>query len=94
MGDEKVRPINPRSTKIGFINKAVPSEFDNSISYLEILYKLTDKINQVIDFVNSTIDQKIIEYIDERFNDIMIDAMYDAETETLILYLNHTGENE
>ena len=33
---------------------------------------------------------KISEYIDQRFNDMMIDAMYDAETETLVLYLTET----
>lgn len=92
MGDERIRPVNPKCATIGCITKAIPSEFDNSLSYLEILYKLTDKLNQVIDFVNNTIEQKLIEYIDARFNDIMIDAMYDGETETLILYLNN-GEN-
>ena len=91
MGDS-IRPINPKCATIGCITKAIPSEFDNSLSYLEILYKLTEKLNQVINVVNNVLEAKIVEYIDKRFNEIMLDAMYDENTETLILYLND-GEN-
>lgn len=65
--------------------------FDD-ITYVQILSKLQHKTNEIIRFVNDVIENKIVEYIDRRFNDIMLDSMYDAETETLILYLTDESE--
>lgn len=45
-------------------------------------------------FINNILEDKIIDYIDKRFNDIMIDAMYDSSNETLILSMDHEGSNE
>jgi hypothetical protein len=72
-----------------YSQKVIPLAFDESMSYLEDIACLKAKINEVITFVNDVIDEKITEYIDERFNDIMLDAMYDASTETLVLYISH-----
>lgn len=62
----------------------------DAVTEWDVLQKLGEKTNEVIRFVNNVIEDKISEYIDERFNDMMIDAMYDAETETLVLYLTET----
>jgi hypothetical protein len=62
--------------------------FDSNTEW-QILQKLGEKINEIVGFINDTLDAEINEYIDRRFNDLMINAMYEAETETLILYLTH-----
>lgn len=64
----------------------------DAVTEWEVLQKLGKKTNDIIHFVNDLLDEKIIEYIDQRFNDMMVDAMYDAKTETLTLYLTHTEE--
>lgn len=71
--------------------KVIPLAFDESMSYLEDIASLRHKLNEVITFVNDVIEEKITDYIDERFNDIMLNSMYDAETETLILYVDHNN---
>ena len=43
-------------------------------------------------FIKDELDGAIRKYINEEFNNIMLDAMYDSETETLILYLNRGDE--
>ena len=71
--------------------KVIPLAFDESLSYLEDIASLRHKLNEVIEFVNDVIEDKITDYIDERFNDLMLNAMYDAQTETLVLYLDNTN---
>ena len=73
------------------IYKVIPLAFDESMSYYEQLCKITGKINEIITVFNNELTEQLEEYIDQRFNDIMLDAMYDAEHETLILYLNNQG---
>lgn len=83
--------ITPVSSSCGCglsVSKTIPSEFDNSLSYMEILMQLCNKTNEIIDIINDVFAQQISEYIDERFNDMMIDAMYDEATETLVLSLS------
>lgn len=69
------------------INRVLPLAFDESLSYLEMTCALVEKMNEIIDFANNELSEKLKEYIDLRFNEMMIDSMYEAETETLILYL-------
>lgn len=71
--------------------KAIPLAFDDSLSYYEYLCKLTTIVNQIIKFINGEMNAYIKKYIDENFNNIMINASYDESTETLILYKE--GEN-
>lgn len=69
----------------------IDATFDD-ITYIQILSKLGNKTNEIIQFINDLLEQKLNEYIDERFNDIMLDSMYEAETETLVLFLTHESE--
>lgn len=69
----------------------IEETFD-SITLYQILQKLGCKTNEIIHFINDLLEQKLNEYIDERFNDIMLDSMYEAETETLVLFLTHESE--
>lgn len=71
------------------IFKVIPLAFDESMSYYECICKLTSKMNEMINFLNNNISEEIKLYIEEEFNNIMLDAMYNAETETLVLYLNN-----
>lgn len=83
-----VRPINIGCiTEFPFLDET----FD-SVTEWQILQKLGEKTNEVIHFINTVLDQEINSYIDQRFNDIMLNSMYDQETETLILYLTHESE--
>ena len=66
----------------------IPSTFKESLSYYEAISVIIDKVNELSLFVNTILTQQISAYIDKRFNDMMIDAMYDAPTETLILSLS------
>lgn len=83
-----IRPIHIGClTEFPFLD----TTFD-AVNEWQVLQKLGEKTNDIIHFINDLLDEKISEYIDERFNDIMVDAMYDAETETLTLYITHTEE--
>ena len=66
---------------------ALPSSYMNSLSYEEQLFLLGKKTDEIISFINDVLEQKLNEYINKKFNDIMLDTMYEIETETLILYL-------
>lgn len=65
-------------------------DFDALTDY-ELFSKMVGYVKSLDAYVKNKLDDELKKYIDERFNDLMLDAMYDAETETLILYLN---ENE
>lgn len=68
---------------------ALPSSYLASLTYEEQLLWLSKKTDEIISFINDILEQKLSEYIEEKFNDIMLDSMYEAETETLVLYLTH-----
>lgn len=71
---------------------ALPSSYLASLTYEEQLLWLSKKTDEIISFINTILEQKLSEYIEEKFNDIMLDSMYEAETETLVLYLTHESE--
>lgn len=63
----------------------LPLVFDDSMSYYETLCKLMYTVNQLVNVINGNIDSSIQQYIDKHFNNIMINAIYDPETETITL---------
>ena len=65
-------------------------DFDALTDY-ELFSKMVAYVKSLDAFVKTELDKELKEYIDTRFNEIMLDAMYDAETETLILYLDNQG---
>lgn len=65
--------------------KILPLTYDDSLSYYEQLCKLTNKMNELVNFVNGEISTTIQNYLDQHFNDIMINAIYDESKETIIL---------
>ena len=81
------------------INKIYPLLQSNSFPFLEktyddmneyaILARLEKKVNEVIGFINTTLEQSLNDYINQKFNSIMLNSMYIADTETLVLYLEN-----
>lgn len=74
-----IKPVKRYGT-----NKVLPVIYDDSLSYYEVLCKLTNKLNEVIEEYNDNFETMVREQLDKLF----INAMYDAETETLILILD------
>lgn len=70
--------------------KVLPLVYDDSLSYYETLGKFAFKLNEVIGSIDDlfeNVEQVVQDYIREKLNDIFLNAIYDAETETLILVL-------
>lgn len=66
----------------------LPSSYLQSLSYEEQLLLVGKHIDVIDNFINDMLQQIINDYISQMFNDIMINSMYEADTETLILYLD------
>lgn len=65
--------------------KILPVSYDYSLSYYEQLCKLTDKMNELVEFINNNFSEQIQNYLDKKFDDLMINAIYDEATETIVL---------
>lgn len=65
--------------------KILPLVYDDSLSYLEYLGKLTGKMNEIIDNINDEFKTVILQEINKIFNEIMIDAIYKEDEETIYL---------
>lgn len=61
----------------------IPLEYAESLSYMEWLIQLTKNQNEISKLLSGDIDSLIEEYIDKRFDNLMINAIYDEETETI-----------
>ena len=61
----------------------IPLEYAESLSYMELLIQLTKNQNEISKLLSGNIDNLIEEYIDKRFNNLMINAIYDEKTETI-----------
>lgn len=80
-----IKNVNTCNTRITI--GSLPTSFMESLSYWEGLNVLVNKMNEIIDFANNELTQELKEYINQEFNNILLDTMYDAETETLIMYI-------
>lgn len=61
--------------------KVLPLVYDDSLSYYESICKLSNKVNEIIAYVDTELEEKFREQLDKLF----INAMYDKDNETLIL---------
>lgn len=66
----------------------IQQEYFDAANEWQMFCKLGEKINEIINFCNNNLETKMNEYFERKFNEIMIDTMYEPETETLVLYLN------
>lgn len=67
--------------------KILPLVYSDSLSYYEDVCKLVEKTNELIDYINKLLTDYIVQLIQEQFNNLLIDTIYDSETEDLTLYL-------
>ena len=76
----------PEQNKWGWrkTQSILPLVFDDSISYYEAMSRLIFTVNQLITLINGSIDENLKDYIDSRFDNLMINAIYDEKTETII----------
>ena len=81
---DKLKPIPPIPLLQNF--PFLDYDFDATTDWA-VMQELGKKTNEIIYFLNNIVEEKLVEYIEKKFNDIMLSSMYDQETETLILYL-------
>lgn len=62
----------------------LPLVFDDSISYYEAVSRLVFTVNQLIALINGSVDDVLKDYIDSQFDNLMMNAIYDEKTETII----------
>ena len=72
---------------------ALPTSYLASLSYEEQLLCIGAKTDEIVTFINSVLEQSINEYINAKFNDMVINALYEPSTETLVLYLDSNSNN-
>lgn len=63
----------------------IPLEYAESLSYMEWLIKLTKNQNEMSKLLSGNIDSLIEDYIDKRFDNLMLNAVYDESSETIFL---------
>ena len=79
----KVKPIRFWSQKV------LPLVYDNSLSYYEVLCKVRDKINELVEFV----DNELREYLESILVTIFAEITYIEATETINLAIE-VDDNE
>ena len=76
-----------------FIQNSIPTAFDDSLSYLELLSKVLQKLNDIIDYINNTIVTKINEIIKDR-NEVIktkINEIIKDRNDVLKIKINNTS---
>lgn len=66
-----------------YMFKVLPLVYDNSLSYYEVISKLIDKQNEIIEAINTEFES----IVSERLEEIFADCVYDEETETISISL-------
>ena len=70
----------------------IPTSYKASLTYEEQLLCIVKKIEELEQFINNILEQKITDYVQEVFNNVIVKTMYDAGTETLTLYIDEEVE--
>lgn len=63
--------------------KVLPAVYDESLSYYEAICKLANTVNDIVDIVNGNITDALKKAVAEYFDEVMISASYNEETETI-----------
>lgn len=71
-----------------FCHKVLPLVYDDSLSYYEVLCKLTNKINEIIDLINGKWGEAILKMLYDKLNELYANVSYDESNERLKLYLD------
>lgn len=76
--------ISPKVKPFRFwAQKVLPLVYDDSLSYYEVLCKLVDKMNEIIEFIDDNIEEEIADIINQYFADVT----YIEETQSIVLKL-------
>lgn len=87
-----IKPLGCSKNRLPITVGELPTTFIESLSYYETLCVIIEKVNELIVVFNNVLEEKIDDYLNEHFNDIMVKTMYESATETLVLYLTQEGE--
>lgn len=67
-----------------FVQKVLPLVYDQSLSYYEVLGKVTNKINELIDYIEDGYRQEVAELLAKAF----VNAVYNAEDESITITID------
>ena len=70
----------------------LPTSYLASLTFEEQLLNIGEKTDEIINFINNILQEKMDDYINKTFNDMIINTMYISDTETLVLYLDKRNE--
>ena len=73
-----------------YAHKILPLTYDDSLSYYEVLCKLTGKMNEIIEYINT----EFIDYVKEVIGDIFVESTYDNTTKTLDFSFNEESDDQ
>ena len=73
-----------------YCHKVLPLTYDDSLSYYEVLCKLTAKVNDIIEYINT----EFVQYVKEAIGEIFIDSTYDSTSKTLDFTFTDEDEEE
>ena len=68
--------------------KVLPLVYDESLSYYEVLCKLTDKQNEMIDFLNNKLSDYSYALIQQFLKDSFVNFVYDEENKRIKFNFN------
>jgi hypothetical protein len=70
---------------------ALPSVYQEALSYGEVQCILFNKIETIEKLLNGQIDKIMSDWLFQNFNELMLNASYNQETETIILNNKSVG---
>lgn len=73
-----------------YCHKILPLSYDDSLSYYEVLCKLTAKMNEMIEYINTS----FIDYVREVIGDIFVESTYDSTSKTLDFSFSEDADDQ
>lgn len=75
-----------------FVQKSVPSAYDDSLTWYELIAKFQTKINEAIDYINTSFKDKLNEVIRDRNNviKVKINTLINDRNSTVVYTLDET----
>lgn len=73
-------------------NTVLPLVFDDSLSYLEQVARLQKAQQELQESIANNLDIYISDWIDQHYDDLLMNASYNSDTESIILSRGNTNE--
>lgn len=71
----------------------LPSIYSSVLSYEEQINLLYCTVNQILSIIDNDLTVFLKDYIDKRFNEIMVKAIYNPSTETIYFSIPEVDNN-